>query len=312
MVEFHEPELGDQHWVEEILFQEENECCEYSFSNLFGWGKPYGLKIGRVEGRLTGYLPGTKGGGYLYPQGGGDGRAVLEALRADAAERNRPFRLLGLSRAARKELEGLYPDGFAIAEDRASFDYVYDIDRLADLPGKRLHAKRNHIYRFEEMYPDWTAEELTADNLTECLAMDEEWSRLNRGYDGDDSLADENVALHTVLAHREALGLEGLLLRADGRVVAFTVGRRMSPTMLDVHFEKAFGDIQGAYAMINREFARQIRSRHPEIRWLNREDDMGLAGLRKAKESYYPDRMVEKFIAEWKESSRLPDDREVF
>ena len=97
--------------------------------------------------------------------------------------------------------------------------------------------------------------------------------------------------------HYEELGLEGGLIRVYGEVVAFTIGDRLSADTYDVHFEKAYGELQGAYAMINREFARWVRARHPEIRYLNREDDMGVEGLRKAKQSYYPDLMVEKHTA---------------
>ena len=82
-----------------------------------------------------------------------------------------------------------------------------------------------------------------------------------------------------------------------GEVVAFTMGDRLNSDTYDVHFEKAYGELQGAYAMINREFARWVRAKHPNVRYLNREDDMGVEGLRKAKESYYPDRMVEKYAA---------------
>jgi len=301
MIEFHVPELRDQHWVEDILEQEGNECCEYSFVNLFAWCEVFGLKLARVEDRLAVRL--TRGGtpGYLYPVGGGEVRPVAEALRADAARQGLPFRLTCVSRRGLEALEALYPGRVQAEADRDSFDYIYDIDRLAELGGKRLHAKRNHIHRFVDANPDWSVERITADNLPECLDMDEVWNRANHGYAGDETLTEENAALHRALFHFEALGLEGLLLRADGRVIGFTAGRRMSGQTYDVHFEKAFGDIQGAYTILNREFARWVREQHPEVRWLNREDDMGVEGLRKAKESYYPDRMVEKYTVTWKE-----------
>mgnify|MGYP002737047281 CR=1 FL=1 len=105
---------------------------------------------------------------------------------------------------------------------------------------------------------------------------------------------------HLHLDARQTLcaGLSGLLLRAEGRVAAFTMGSPIGPDTFDVHFEKAFSDLPGAYPLINREFARWLRERHPGLRWLNREDDMGLEGLRRAKSSYHPDRMVEKSTVE--------------
>ena len=130
--------------------------------------------------------------------------------------------------------------------------------------------------------------------------MDKEWYRRSLQREGDAEerdLGDEGIALRTAMEHYEELGLEGGLIRVYGEVVAFTIGDRLSADTYDVHFEKAYGELQGAYAMINREFARWVRARHPEIRYLNREDDMGVEGLRKAKQSYYPDLMVEKHTA---------------
>ena len=171
---------------------------------------------------------------------------------------------------------------------------------LAELGGKKLHAKRNHINRFVENNPTWTYEEITPATLPECLEMDKEWYRRSLQREGDAEerdLGDEGIALRTAMEHYEELGLEGGLIRVYGEVVAFTIGDRLSADTYDVHFEKAYGELQGAYAMINREFARWVRARHPEIRYLNREDDMGVEGLRKAKKSYYPDLMVEKHTA---------------
>ena len=100
------------------------------------------------------------------------------------------------------------------------------------------------------------------------------------------------------MAHYEQMGLDGLLLRAGGKVVAFTMGEQMgAEDTYDVHFEKAFAEVPGAYPMINREFARWVQEHYPEVRYLNREDDMGVEGLRQAKKSYYPDLLLEKYSA---------------
>ena len=130
--------------------------------------------------------------------------------------------------------------------------------------------------------------------------MDKEWYRrsmVREGLAEERDLGDEGRALRLSMEHYHALGLEGGLIRVYGEVVAFTMGDLLSSDTYDVHFEKAYGELQGAYAMINREFARRVRQRHPQVRYLNREDDMGVEGLRKAKESYYPDLMVEKYSA---------------
>ena len=239
----------------------------------------------------------------MFPAGGGDLASVIRKLEEEAAGRGEPLRLVCLTPRQMAELEEFFPGQFTFTADRDGYDYLYEIDRLADLGGKRLHAKRNHINRFMENNPSWTYEEITPESLGECLAMDKEWYRRSLAREGEAEerdLGDEGVALRQAMEHYQALGLEGGLIRVYGEVVAFTMGDLLNSDTYDVHFEKAYGELQGAYAMINREFARWVRGRHPNVRYLNREDDMGVEGLRKAKESYYPDQMVEKHTAMWK------------
>lgn len=303
MIEFKDPVIEDRAWVEELFRAAGNRGCEYSFATMFMWHSAYTQQVARVNDYVLERLSGTIGPSYLFPAGRGDLKPVIEALETDAAERGEECKLICVTPEHIRQLEAIWPGEFEYTTDRFGFDYLYEIDRLADLGGKKLHAKRNHINRFVEAYPDWTAEEITADNLAECAAMDREWNRLYRNRDGEDTpeetetLRDESRALARAFRHYEELGLDGLLIRAEGRVVAFTMGSRINGDTFDVHFEKAYSEIQGAYPIVNREFARWVRARYPEIRYLNREDDMGVEGLRKAKESYYPDRMVEKHSA---------------
>ena len=300
MIEFHKPQLTDKPRVDELLRRADHRGCEYNFTNLFVWGGAYDQRIARVGDFLVTHLWGALGCSYIYPAGSGDIAPVLTALEQDAAERGVPFRLVCLTQPQIQELDTLFPGRFTFEADRDGFDYLYDIDRLADLGGKKLHAKRNHINRFIENNPSWVYEDITPESLPECLEMDKEWYRrsmVREGLAEERDLGDEGRALRLAMEHYHALGLEGGLIRVYGEVVAFTMGDLLSSDTYDVHFEKAYGELQGAYAMINREFARRVRQRHPQVRYLNREDDMGVEGLRKAKESYYPDLMVEKYSA---------------
>ncbi len=300
MIEFQKPQLTDKPWVDELLRRADHRGCEYNFTNLFVWSDAYDQRIARVGDFLVTHLCGALGCSYIYPAGSGDIAPVLTALEQDAAERGVPFRLVCLTQPQIQELDGLFPGRFTFEADRDGFDYLYDIDRLADLGGKKLHAKRNHINRFIENNPSWVYEDITPETLPECLEMDKEWYRrsmIREGLAEERDLGDEGRALRQAMEHYHSLGLEGGLIRVYGEVVAFTMGGLLSSDTYDVHFEKAYGELQGAYAMINREFARRVRQRHPQVRYLNREDDMGVEGLRKAKESYYPDLMVEKYSA---------------
>lgn len=302
MIEFRMPQLADKAWIDQLLRRSDYRGCEYNFTNLFAWKDAYRHQVARLEDFLVVHLCGGLGCSYLYPAGSGDWKAVISALRADAEERGQPLRLVCLTLEQTQALEALFPGRFRFAPDRDGWDYLYEIDRLADLGGKKLHGKRNHINRFLENNPTWVYEPITPDSLAECLEMDKEWYRrsmIREGAAEERDLGDEGRALRLAIEHYHALGLEGGLIRVYGEVVAFTMGDMLSSDTFDVHSEKAYGELQGAYAMINREFARWVRERHPEVRYLNREDDMGVEGLRKAKESYYPDLMVEKYSAVW-------------
>lgn len=303
MIAFRDPEIGDRQWVEERFRASGNQGCEYSFSTLFLWSGAYQQQVAPMDGFVLERLRGKLGAGYLFPAGSGPLEPVLSALEKDAAERGEPCRFFCVTPEQAERLEQLRPGQYAFQSDRDGWDYLYALDRLAGLGGKKLHGKRNHIRRFEESHPDWQVEQITMDNLAECAEMDLEWNRRYRSLDaaGEEAEArtrlDERHAMSRAFAHYEALGMDGLLLRTGGKVVAFTMGSPISADTFDVHFEKAYGEIQGAYPMINREFARWLQANRPGVRWLNREDDMGLEGLRKSKESYYPDRMVEKSAA---------------
>lgn len=300
MIEFHTPLPADKAWVDARLAKGNYRGCEYSFTNLFAWAPAYDQQIADVDGFLTARVRGTLGYGYLWPAGSGDLDGVLAQLEGDAQDRGEPFRLVCLTPRQVEELEALRPGQFAVTADRDGFDYLYEIDKLADLGGRKLHSKRNHCKRFQENNPTWTYEDMTPGALAECIEMDAEWDRRSREREGAEEAQDmtnEKKALLLAADHFQELKLEGGVLRVYGEVVAFCMGDVLSSDTFDVHFEKAYGELQGAFAMINQCFARRVREKHPEIKYLNREDDMGIEGLRRAKESYYPDRMVEKHSA---------------
>lgn len=300
MIDFQTPALSDKTWVEALLRAEPQRACDYNFANLFMWGPAYGARIARLGQRLAVQVSGFGQHGYLWPVGRGDEAQTFGVLAADAAEWERPFRLVAVTQAQRERLEALFPGGFRFQEEPGDFDYLYTVERLAELKGKKLHAKRNHINRFLKDNPTWSYEALTEKSLPECMAMDEQWYLRSLEREGQSEERDpqmEIAALNRAVANFAALGLEGGVLRVYGEVVAFTMGSLLSGDTYDVHYEKAYSELQGAYAMINYQFARQVREKHPQIVYLNRENDMGLEGLRKAKESYYPDLMAVKYSA---------------
>lgn len=299
MFNFECPQFEDRQWVLPLLEAEGSLGCEYNFANIYLWSRAWPQKIARAENRLLVRIEGKLGLSYLYPAGSGPLAPAVDALARDAAAQGKPLLLVCVTGEQRAALEGACPGRFQFEEDRDGFDYIYDVNRLADLPGKKLHAKRNHIHRFDEQFPDWLLEDITPANVPECVELERQWAALRQEEAGEDAgaISEETVAVIEALYHMDKLGLEGVLIRADGSPVAFSLGGFITPECFDVNFEKSFGDIQGAYPVINRELARLIRERHPQVKWFNREDDMGLDGLRRAKQSYYPDILLPKYTA---------------
>ena len=264
--------------------------CEYSFVNLYLWGRQTAAVL---NGYLVLFSHFNGHSVYPFPVGKGDIRPVLDAVIADSKERGIPCRFTSLNQADMELLEAYYPGKFRFRCDRSDFDYVYSIDDLADLKGRKFQKKRNHVNRFEATYPDWRVEALNQTTMDDAKALVEHWFTYKQE-DPEMDMGLEKLALRRAFEQFDALGLEGLVLYADGGPAAVTLGSRLSPDTFDVHFEKAREDIQGAYGAINRAFARHLREKYPELQYLNREDDLGLPGLRKAKLSYNPAFLVEK------------------
>ena len=294
MIPFHRACLEDKAQYESILMSCPERGCEYSFANLFLWGRQ---ELAFLNGCVVFFSHFFGRSVYPYPIGSGDRKAALEAILADSRERGIPCRITGMTEADRQELESWFPGKFTFRTARDNFDYVYTVDALADLKGKKLQKKRNHVNRFRTEHPQYRVEPICCGNLARVQHMVNDWyvSRKISDPEGDYFL--ESLAMAKAFRHYDALGMEGIALLEGDRVLAVTMGSRMSPEMMDVHFEKAVEDVPGAYNTVNTEFARHVRLKYPQIRFLNREDDMGLEGLRTAKLSYLPDHMIEKYQA---------------
>lgn len=291
MIDFKRITLDKKKEYERYLFDGNERGCEYSFANLYMWGRQSAQV---VYDHLVLFSQYNRRSVYPFPVGTGDKKAVIDAIIADSEERGIPCRFTGLTQRDRKILEDLYPGMFSFHCDRDFFDYVYDINDLAELRGKKYHSKKNHFNKFVTNNPDYRVEEINESNTDKVRNMVETWytDRMEEAPDSDFQM--EIVAIDKALRHYKELGMEGLVMFIGDEVVAMTLASFTSKDTIDVHFEKARRDIDGGYAVINCEFAKHIRKKYPQVKYLNREDDMGIEGLRKAKESYRPHHMVEK------------------
>lgn len=294
MIEFKRLQLNQRDEYEKILFSCEPRGCEYSFANLNLWGKQ---QVAFLHGCVAFFSHFYGRSVYPYPVGQGDKKAVIEEILRDARERGIPCRITGMTDADRAELESLFPGKFILRNDRDGADYVYAIDDLADLKGRKFQKKRNHVNKFRALHPDFEVLEVNTCNMPRIQYMINEWYRIRMREDPEGDYMLENIALARACRNYAALGMEGIALIDDGQVLAVTMGSRMGKDTFDIHFEKALENVEGAYAAVNCEFARYLRLKYPDVQYLNREDDMGLEGLRKAKLSYNPHHLVEKHWA---------------
>ncbi len=291
MIEFKSLEINQKPYYETFLRTGEERGCEYNFVNLFLWGRQ---KATIVEDNLVCFSQFNRKSVYLFPVGLGDKKATLDAIIHDADRRGIPCRLVGLTSDDCALLERLYPGKFRYHFDRDSFDYVYDIHDLADLKGRKFQKKRNHLNRFRQENPIHTLEEINDENLSEVIALVNRWYEIRQQENPHGDYHMERAALKKAVENRKELGIEGLLLRTNEGVVGMTMGSFLSDTIFDVQFEKALDAVDGAYPAINNGFANYLREKYPKLCYLNREDDLGIEGLRKAKISYNPHHMVEK------------------
>ncbi len=265
--------------------------CEYSFANLYLWGRQ---KWAKVDGWYVFFSQFNRRSVYPFPVGSGDLKPALDAIIHDAQTRGIPCRITGMSREEADTLQQLYPGMWHVHPDRDSYDYVYDIHDLADLKGRKYQKKRNHLNKFRAAHPDCTPVAITRENMDAVQEMLGLWYTEKQAREPQMDFLMERRALEKALKHMDALRLEAMALQEQGKIIAITLASRLSESTFDVHFEKAFGDIDGAYTAINQAFSSYLREKYPQVQYLNREDDLGLEGLRKAKLSYLPHHMTEK------------------
>ena len=297
MIPFKDITLADKDTITSFTMKSDRRNCDLSFSNLCSWRFLYDTQFAVVDNFLVFKFWAGEQLAYMMPVGTGDLKAVLWELIEDARKENQHFCMLGVCSNMRTDLEAILPEQFTFTEDRDYADYIYLRSDLSTLKGKKFQAKRNHINRFRNTYPDYEYTPITPDRIQECLDLEAEWCKVNN-CDQQEGTGNERRALIYALHNFEALGLTGGILHVNAKIVAFTFGMPINHETFGVHVEKADTSIEGAYAMINYEFANRIPEQYI---YINREEDLGIEGLRKAKLSYQPATILEKYMACLKE-----------
>lgn len=274
------------------------KCSYLSFANLFLWKDAEDIRFFEYENHLvvTGKSIYDGSRYFMMPLGG----CLCSRLKAYLDENfGTDYCIYGITHLDVDKVRANCGDLFHIRRERDMDNYVYSAQKLITLSGKKLHGKRNYIHRFREQY-SYAYEPLTAQNIAMIRPFVEDWYQ--KKAQTDPSVLLEKTALENALSQYEALELKGGILTVGGKVVAFSIGERLNEDTALIHFEKADTDYPGAYPMINQQFAEHEWS---GVTYINREDDMGLEGLRKAKLSYQPEFLIEMYSAHPKRAEDL-------
>ena len=291
-LDFRRIELSDKEKAQNALALSGFRGCEYTFGNNFVWRNVYNVEIAFLDGLYFVKFGNGEDTKFSFPSGCEIDRAI-QLIGSWCDEHDISMKIYA-NKSITEQILSSYPETVAVY-NRDSSDYIYLSEELAELKGKKFHGKRNHLNRFYEN--DWSFEPLTQANIEECIAMNEQWCEENISdcdacSEEEQSKRDELCVVRCSFKHYDALGYVGGVLRVNGVVQAFTFGEPSSDDCFVVHVEKALRKYQGTYTAINREFVRFLGGKY---KYINREEDTGADNLRKAKLSYHPVFLEEKY-----------------
>lgn len=290
---FLKPNLSDFSTLKEHLkpFVSGSMSCEATPITLLMWKGLYHHEIAFLDDMLFIGL-GKNQDIFLLPFAK-DMKKAVTILKEYTESINKPLIFLAADGERFEQFKAIFGNDFIYEESRDDFEYLYLTEKLKTLSGKKYHSKRNHISAFTREH-DWQYEKMTKENIVEIFDMADKWSQALADSGEDmESVMVENAAMKELLPHMDELNLRGGCIRVDGKIVAFTFGSPINNKVFDIHVEKALPEYRTAYSLINKEF---ILNELSDFEFVNREDDLGLEGLRKAKLSYHPDILLKKYV----------------
>jgi hypothetical protein len=220
-------------------------------------------------------------------------QTIVDTIEPVFHAKNWPVRCLYIDECYLPLFKQLRGYRIRLAFDRVFSDYLYDADSLRQLSGKSLHAKRNHVNRFLRTYPEYEYRSLSLADKDDALELVAEWCK-EKQINCQSLLTSDYIAIEQLFKYYDRLELNGGTIRIGGKLAAFAIGSRTSPDSAVIHIEKARAEYPGLYTAINKLV---LDNEFPNIRWINREEDLGISGLRKAKMSYEPVRLIHKYEA---------------
>lgn len=309
MIEFRDVKAKDRELIQSFTLCGERQNCDLSIANIISWRFLYNTQFAVVNdflvfrfyaGHHLAYMmpiprPTLKADGTMGVDRNEECSArVIRAVREDSIAMGHPFLMMGVCNYMGEIIEQEFPGEFDIKPDRNYADYIYTREKLSTLAGKKLQSKRNHVNKFKNLYPNYEYRPLTKELIPECLKLEQEWRIISKDdTELDEGLSEEYRSMTRAFRRWDDLGLIGGTIWVEGKLVAFTFGCPINYNTFDVCVEKADVNYEGSFTIINQEFVKHLPEQY---KYINREEDMGEEGLRRAKLSYKPDILLEKNI----------------
>ncbi len=291
-IKFQKLTLEDKPLFDRFFRERRYENAHYNFTNLFMWRKAYNIQW-TLEGDYLCVKACWEGEVFFLPPFGPEqGLAgILDIMLEHAKEHDFPFALQGVEGFMVKWIESAKPGYFKAKPERDNYDYVYLAKDLIELKGRKFHTKKNHVNSFRKKYSNYQYVPMTEEMTKQCIDFMQEWCD-ERGCVKGDDLDCERNAIVEAMNNFIVLDFQGGAIFVDDKMVAFSYGEMSNEDTAVIHVEKGRKEFNGVYGVINQEFCAH---NFTEAIYINREEDMGIEGLRKAKESYHPIKMVEKY-----------------
>lgn len=294
-IEFKPITIHDREVITSYTLPSDYKNCDFAFANMCSWRFLYDSEFAVADDFLLirFWIEDHSRLVYMVPVGFGNMQQAIQLLEKDSLAHGHPLCMLGVTPDAQERLEEAFPYDFKYIPERDYYDYIYLREDLQELKGKKYQAKRNHINKFIDKY-SYKYLPITPELVPECLELESKWFYANQEKNEDDELSDERRSLIYALKHYDELGLIGGGLCVNGEIAAFTFGSPINHNTFGVHVEKADVSYEGAFTMINKEFVTRLPEQYV---YINREEDLGLPGLRQSKMSYHPAILLEKDVA---------------
>ena len=287
--QFKDLSLEEKPLLDEAFSRFPPVISEFTFTNLFIWRHAYQIKISRFKDFLCLLADEEENSFFFPPIGEGDVVECFRILLQYLEGRGVPPKISRVPETMIAPIDWK-EEGLLANLHRDQSDYIYLTEDLIKLEGRKYHRKRNHIKQFKEKY-SYQYIPLASEWISECLRLETEWCDL-RHCEAIPGLLNESLAIKEALTHFQSLGMKGGAILINGKVEAFTLGEPLNGDTVVIHIEKANPSYEGLYTLINQAF---LENQWSGYTYVNREQDLGEEGLRKAKESYFPHHMVNKY-----------------